>query len=92
MYRNVKITRGNSGWGGPLVIAPTETCNKILCVTTGGVNPLAKKIGEIPLKDMLGDEAKNLKQEASKIADSVSKVTAQMDAYAKELKNKAAAK
>lgn len=47
MYRNVKITRGNSGWGGPLVIAPTETCNKILCVTTGGVNPLAKKIGEM---------------------------------------------
>lgn len=47
MYRNVKITRGKSGWGGPIVVTPTETCNKILCVTTGGVNALAQKIGEL---------------------------------------------
>ena len=40
----------------------------------------------------LVQEAKNLKEQASKIGESVKKVTAQMDAYAKELKSKAAAK
>ena len=33
MYRKVKITKGSSGWGGPLVLEPNETCNKVLCVT-----------------------------------------------------------
>ena len=72
--------------------AKIEACKKFLDEKKKEADALAKKIGEIPLKDMLGDEAKNLKQEASKIAESVSKVTAQMDAYAKELKNKGAAK
>ena len=47
MYKSVKISRGSSGWGGPLVITPTETCNKILCLTAGGVSPLAIKLGEM---------------------------------------------
>ena len=47
MYKSVKVTKGKGGWGGPLVISPTETRNKILCVTTGGVNPLAVKLGEM---------------------------------------------
>ena len=31
MYRKVKITKGSSGWGGPLVLEPNETCNKVMC-------------------------------------------------------------
>lgn len=47
MYRKVKITKGSSGWGGPLVLEPNETCNKILCVTGGGIHPIAAKIAEM---------------------------------------------
>ena len=47
MYRKVKITKGSSGWGGPLVLEPNETCNKVLCVTGGGIHPVAAKIAEM---------------------------------------------
>lgn len=47
MYRRVKIVRGTSGWGGPLILNPDEKRNKILCVTGGGVNPIAVKIAEM---------------------------------------------
>lgn len=47
MYRKVKITRGSSGWGGPLILEPNATCNKILCVTGGGIHPIAQKIAEM---------------------------------------------
>ena len=43
MYRKVKITKGSSGWGGPLVLEPNETCNKILCVTGGEFIRLPQK-------------------------------------------------
>ena len=72
--------------------AKVEACKKFLEAKKAEADELARKISEIPLKDMLGEEAKGLKAEASAIAESVKKVTAQMDAYAKELKNKAAAK
>lgn len=44
MYRSIKITRGKSGWGGPLIITPTDKRNKILCVTGGGIHPIAEEI------------------------------------------------
>lgn len=47
MYRKVKITKGSSGWGGPLVLDPTEVRNKVLCVTGGGIHPIAAKIAEM---------------------------------------------
>ncbi|MFQ7539590.1 MAG: PTS sorbitol transporter subunit IIB, partial [Clostridium sp.] len=47
MYRKVKITKGSSGWGGPLVLEPTEVRNKVLCVTGGGIHPIAAKIAEM---------------------------------------------
>ena len=47
MYQSVKIVAGKGGWGGPLVLVPTETCNKIVSVTGGGVHPLAAKIAEM---------------------------------------------
>lgn len=51
-YKAVKISRGSTGWGGPLVIEPTEQRNKIVSVTGGGIHPLAAKIAE-----MTGGEA-----------------------------------
>lgn len=47
MYKSIKITHGSSGWGGPLVVQPTEKKNKVLCVTGNDVHPIAKKIAEM---------------------------------------------
>lgn len=47
MYKAVKVTKGSSGWGGPLVLEPNEKCNKILCVTGGGIHPVAAKLAEM---------------------------------------------
>jgi PTS system glucitol/sorbitol-specific IIC component len=52
MYRSVKVVKGNGGWGGPLVIQPTEDRNVILSVTGGGIHPVAQKIA-----DLTGGEA-----------------------------------
>ncbi|MBN7761115.1 PTS glucitol/sorbitol transporter subunit IIB [Nitratireductor aquibiodomus] len=51
-YKAVKISRGSSGWGGPLVIELTDQRNKIVSVTGGGIHPVAKRIAE-----MTGGEA-----------------------------------
>ena len=45
-YRKVKINRGPSGWGGPLIIEPTDERNLIYSVTGGGIHPIAAKIAE----------------------------------------------
>jgi len=47
MYKSITISKGNSGWGGPLTIMPTDTCNKIVSVTGGGIHPIAAKIAEM---------------------------------------------
>ena len=52
---------------------------------------VADKIAQIPLKEQLGDNAKALRAEASKIGDSLKNVGSQLSVYAEELKNKAAA-
>jgi len=46
-YKNVKITKGAGGFGGPLVIQPNETKSKVLCVTGQNIHPVAKKIAEL---------------------------------------------
>ena len=53
-YRSIKIERGNGGFGGPLVITPTEQKNKVMFITGGGAEPecLAKIVelsGLIPV-------------------------------------------
>lgn len=47
MYKAVKITKGSGGWGGPLVVQADEKRNKILCVTGGGIHPVAAKLAEM---------------------------------------------
>ncbi|NUS21308.1 MAG: PTS glucitol/sorbitol transporter subunit IIB [Mesorhizobium sp.] len=51
-YKAVKISRGSTGWGGPLVIEPTIQRNKVVSVTGGGIHPVAQLIA-----DMTGAEA-----------------------------------
>ena len=51
-YKAVKISRGSTGWGGPLVIEPTQQRNKVVSVTGGGIHPVAQLIA-----DMTGAQA-----------------------------------
>lgn len=46
-YKAVKISRGKSGWGGPLVVHPTDQRNKVVSVTGGGIHPVAARIAEM---------------------------------------------
>jgi PTS system glucitol/sorbitol-specific IIB component len=47
-YRSIKVVRGNGGFGGPLIITPTETRNKIVYITGGGTKPdIVDKIAEL---------------------------------------------
>ncbi|MDR2553753.1 MAG: PTS glucitol/sorbitol transporter subunit IIB [Treponema sp.] len=46
-YKAVKISAGRGGWGGPLVIRPTDQKNKIVSVTGGGIDELTKRIAEM---------------------------------------------
>lgn len=46
-YKAVKISQGDNGWGGPLVVQPTTEKNKIVSVTGGGIHPVAEKIAEL---------------------------------------------
>lgn len=52
MYKTIRISAGDGGWGGPLTITPTEKCHSILSVTGGGIHPVAQKIA-----DLCGGEA-----------------------------------
>jgi glucitol/sorbitol PTS system EIIB component len=47
MYQAIKIEKGSSGWGGPLVIQPTEKKHVVLCVTGGDLHPIAQRIAEL---------------------------------------------
>ena len=46
-YKAVKISRGKSGWGGPLVIQPTPERNKVVSITGGGIHPVARRIADM---------------------------------------------
>ena len=47
MSKAVKITRGSSGWGGPLVVQVQGKKDKILCVTGGDIPELATILAEM---------------------------------------------
>lgn len=46
-YKAVRIAAGRGGWGGPLVVQPTEQRNLIYSVTGGGIHPVAQRIAEL---------------------------------------------
>ena len=47
MYKTIKISAGEGGWGGPLTITPTEKCHTVLSVTSDGIHPVAAQIAEL---------------------------------------------
>ncbi|MDR0615738.1 MAG: PTS glucitol/sorbitol transporter subunit IIB [Synergistaceae bacterium] len=47
MHKAVRISKGRGGWGGPLIIQPTDEKNMIVSVTGGGVDPIAQKIADM---------------------------------------------
>ncbi|CDO03532.1 Glucitol/sorbitol-specific phosphotransferase enzyme IIB component [Oceanobacillus picturae] len=46
-YKAVKISKGPSGWGGPLIIEPTDNQKYILSVTGGGIHAVAQEIADL---------------------------------------------
>ncbi|MBQ6448617.1 glucitol/sorbitol-specific PTS transporter subunit IIBC [Cytobacillus oceanisediminis] len=47
-YRTIKIKKGNGGFGGPLIVTPTEQRNKIVYITGGGAKPdIVDRIAEL---------------------------------------------
>ena len=46
-YKKVKIERGKGGWGGPLEVKPTDERKYVVCITGGGIHPVAQKIAEM---------------------------------------------
>lgn len=46
-YKAVRVSRGSSGWGGPLVIAPDAQRDKIVAVTGGGIPEVARRLAEM---------------------------------------------
>ncbi|MDF2903077.1 MAG: sorbitol transporter subunit [Bacillus sp. (in: firmicutes)] len=47
-YRSIKIVKGSGGYGGPLIVTPTEQKNKIVYITGGGAKPdIVDKIAEL---------------------------------------------
>ena len=47
-YKSIRVEHGAGGFGGPLVITPTEQKNKVMFITGGGAEPeCLKKIVEL---------------------------------------------
>lgn len=47
-YNSIKVVKGNGGFGGPLIITPTEEKHKFIYVTGGGEKPeIVDKIAEL---------------------------------------------
>lgn len=47
-YNGIKIVKGSGGFGGPLVVAPTEEKDKLVYITGGGAKPdIVDKIVEL---------------------------------------------
>lgn len=38
-YRSIQVVKGSGGFGGPLIITPTEKKNKVMFITGGGAEP-----------------------------------------------------
>lgn len=47
MTNSILISKGSSGWGGPLKIKKTEGKTVILSMTSAGINPVTRKLAEV---------------------------------------------
>lgn len=42
----VRVTKGSAGWGGPLLLQADKRKHVILCVSGGGIHPIAQRLAE----------------------------------------------
>ncbi|MEI6648935.1 MAG: PTS sorbitol transporter [Actinomycetes bacterium] len=45
-YKSVIVEAGRGGWGGPLIITPTDEKPYVYSVTGGGIHPVAQAIAD----------------------------------------------
>ena len=47
-YKSIKVEKGSGGWGGPLIITPTEQKHKFIYIVGGGEKPaIVDRIAEL---------------------------------------------
>lgn len=46
MLKSVEISKGPGGWGGPIIVNPDETKNKVVFITGGAIPETAVAIAE----------------------------------------------
>lgn len=46
-YQSIVVTAGKGGFGGPLVLTPTDEKNKVVNITGGVISPVSEKIVEM---------------------------------------------
>jgi len=46
-YKSVVVSAGSGGFGGPLILVPTETKNKIVNITGGVISPVSIRLAEM---------------------------------------------
>ena len=46
-FKAVKIEKGRSGWGTPIVVKPEPGKDKISSITGGGIHPVAQRIADL---------------------------------------------
>ncbi|MGX7197846.1 PTS glucitol/sorbitol transporter subunit IIB [Enterococcus olivae] len=47
MTNKVIVNKGKNGWGGPLVLEPSDQRQVVASITGGGIHPVAQKIADI---------------------------------------------
>lgn len=62
-YKKIKINKGSGGWGGPLIIEPTEKRNKVVYITGGALPETAAAIAELTGCELVDGFTRGVKDE-----------------------------
>lgn len=68
MYKTIKISAGPGGFGGPLVLTPTENRNKIVFITGGSIPEIAIKMAELSGGELIDGFKSAAKDEETMVA------------------------
>jgi PTS system glucitol/sorbitol-specific IIC component len=62
-YRTVVVKHGNSGWGGPIKITPTDEKKYIVSMTGMSIDKVAKQLAEMTGGELVNAFKKNVPSE-----------------------------
>ncbi len=62
-YKKVKINKGSGGWGGPIIVEPTEKKNKVVYITGGATPDTAVRIAELTGCELIDGFTKGVRDE-----------------------------